>query len=267
MTYDHNILTLNTSLLREIRTALQTGRLIPPYTATGLRHVVGAANASQLADSLTACSAQGLTTSQIAWILGQAIEGRASSLQARDSFELVLTGPESRGVAVRDTAAVVHGMFSQAKTLVLVAGYAIHRGDHIFKALADRMEAIPDLDVRMYLDIPGAVHTSEDGDVLSSSDTFARRFRESEWPLGYRLPKVFCYRRSNKDDSRLRSSMHAKCVIVDNATAFISSANFTNAAQERNVEVGVLIGSPRLASRLEQHFVLLAAAGSFTRII
>ena len=37
------------------------------------------------------------------------------------------------------------------------------------------------------------------------------------------------------------ASLHAKCVVVDGAQTFISSANFTQRAQERNIEVGVLI--------------------------
>jgi phosphatidylserine/phosphatidylglycerophosphate/cardiolipin synthase-like enzyme len=35
-------------------------------------------------------------------------------------------------------------------------------------------------------------------------------------------------------------SLHAKCAVVDGARSFISSANFTQRGQERNIEVGVL---------------------------
>jgi phosphatidylserine/phosphatidylglycerophosphate/cardiolipin synthase-like enzyme len=48
--------------------------------------------------------------------------------------------------------------------------------------------------------------------------------------------------------------------VVDELQAFISSANFTEAAQLRNIEVGVLIRSPVLARQLIQHFETLAAA-------
>ena len=35
--------------------------------------------------------------------------------------------------------------------------------------------------------------------------------------------------------------MHAKCVVADSRHVFVSSANFTEAAQERNVEIGLLL--------------------------
>ena len=38
--------------------------------------------------------------------------------------------------------------------------------------------------------------------------------------------------------------MHAKCVVADDRSVFVSSANFTEAAQElENVEIGLLIES------------------------
>jgi len=55
--------------------------------------------------------------------------------------------------------------------------------------------------------------------------------------------------------------LHAKCVVVDRRVAFVSSANFTEAAQERNIEAGVLIRSEPFASSLANHFETLAAQG------
>jgi len=53
--------------------------------------------------------------------------------------------------------------------------------------------------------------------------------------------------------------MHAKCIVIDRKTVFVSSANFTEAAQERNLEVGLLIRSSTLADRLQAHFDSLVA--------
>ncbi len=38
--------------------------------------------------------------------------------------------------------------------------------------------------------------------------------------------------------------MHAKFVVVDDRVAFISSANFSDAAVDRNLETGVLLVDP-----------------------
>ena len=90
---------------------------------------------------------------------------------------------------------------------------------------------------------------------------FAHRFRDQQWP-GKRLPEVFYDPRSLEPEGAKRASLHAKCLVVDSRIAFVSSANFTEAAQERNIEVGVLIQSASLAQHLARHFLVLAEAGA-----
>ncbi|PHR90083.1 MAG: hypothetical protein COA78_35430 [Blastopirellula sp.] len=68
------------------------------------------------------------------------------------------------------------------------------------------------------------------------------------------MPKVYYDPRSVADDVPVRSSLHAKCVVVDAEQVFVSSANFTKAGQERNIEVGLNIRSKWLADRLIKHF-------------
>ena len=46
----------------------------------------------------------------------------------------------------------------------------------------------------------------------------------------------------------------------------MTSANFTEAAQERNIEAGVVVRSPRFAARLADHFDALADAGLLKRL-
>ncbi|HJZ58640.1 MAG TPA: hypothetical protein VKE74_27105 [Gemmataceae bacterium] len=46
----------------------------------------------------------------------------------------------------------------------------------------------------------------------------------------------------------------------------MTSANFTEAAQERNIEAGVVVRSPRFAARLADHFGALADAGMLKRL-
>lgn len=53
--------------------------------------------------------------------------------------------------------------------------------------------------------------------------------------------------------------MHAKCVIVDHRICLITSANFTPAAQECNIEVGVLVREAEQVRRLSSYFDGLTA--------
>jgi phosphatidylserine/phosphatidylglycerophosphate/cardiolipin synthase-like enzyme len=59
---------------------------------------------------------------------------------------------------------------------------------------------------------------------------------------------------------------HAKCIVVDDSSAFVSSATFTEAAQERNIEAGVLVNDPAFARALRDQFESLAQAGLLVRL-
>jgi phosphatidylserine/phosphatidylglycerophosphate/cardiolipin synthase-like enzyme len=78
---------------------------------------------------------------------------------------------------------------------------------------------------------------------------------------GERLPQLYYDPRSLDTEAVKRSSLHAKCVVVDRRVALVTSANFTEAAHKRNIEVGSLIRSERFAARLAGHFEALADAG------
>jgi len=55
---------------------------------------------------------------------------------------------------------------------------------------------------------------------------------------------------------------HAKCILVDGVTAFITSANFTESAHERNIELGVLFrDNPRVARSIRSKFESLIQNG------
>jgi phosphatidylserine/phosphatidylglycerophosphate/cardiolipin synthase-like enzyme len=81
------------------------------------------------------------------------------------------------------------------------------------------------------------------------------------------LPVVYYDPRSVADDEQVRSSLHAKCVVVDDREVFVSSANFTEAGQERNIEVGLRINSPPIACQLTEHFNRLLDHGLVERLI
>jgi phosphatidylserine/phosphatidylglycerophosphate/cardiolipin synthase-like enzyme len=65
---------------------------------------------------------------------------------------------------------------------------------------------------------------------------------------------VFFDPRTLSADPAVRAAWHAKCVIADDDLAFITSANFTEWAQQRNVEAGVLIRDRHFTGQLRQQF-------------
>jgi len=183
---------------------------------------------------------------------------RSAEGGANGSAELVWTGPESPGAMNRDTGVVVRELFGAATTDVLIAGFAVYQGKEVFRRLAERMLEIPDLRVRFVLDIRrGHSDTTLTSELIRR---FLQRFRASEWP-GERLPEIYFDPRSLDESQEKRSSMHAKCIVVDRRLSFVTSANFTEAAQTRNIEVGSLIRSRSFSENLAEKFDLLIKKG------
>jgi len=55
----------------------------------------------------------------------------------------------------------------------------------------------------------------------------------------------------------MSASVHAKCAVADSRLAFITSANLTSAALERNMELGLLLRGGTVPDRLHAHLAAL----------
>lgn len=188
-----------------------------------------------------------------ALLLDTAAAGAEAKLTGESLAELVWTGPESVVSHSRDTAVVVRELFAAATRSVLVSTFTIQDGRHIFAPLAARLDECPDLKTSFFVHA-GRVwrDTREDSEILREfADDLAR-----QWP-GRRRPEVFYNPRTLSVDEEVRASWHAKCVIVDDEISFVTSANFTEWAQQRNVEAGVLVRSAHFTRQLRAQFDML----------
>ena len=61
-------------------------------------------------------------------------------------------------------------------------------------------------------------------------------------------------------------AVHAKCAVADGKLAFITSANLTTAAMERDMELGVLIKEGKLPKSLDRHLEALKTTGIIKQI-
>jgi phosphatidylserine/phosphatidylglycerophosphate/cardiolipin synthase-like enzyme len=255
--------TLSDADLRELVAVLNSQRVSAPYSELQVTRILAPQLALAVTNSLQELSTLGFDEQQIATTLEMVLHDRSVGRQNELPIDLVTSGPEAPGIANRDTSVVVRELFAHAKKSVLVVGYAVYQGQIVFEALAHRMEQIPELDVRLFLNISRPDRDKTPSEILVSR--FAERFRNTQWPKDCRLPVVFYDPRSVADEEPVRSSLHAKCVVVDAEQVFVSSANFTKAGQERNIEVGLRIESERLAERLIHHFKLLHEHGLVVR--
>jgi phosphatidylserine/phosphatidylglycerophosphate/cardiolipin synthase-like enzyme len=248
---------------RALATALEAGRLGAPYTALAVRPYVGATAASAVAAALGGLDARGVGAGPLAVALGLVDAAEAT----RASASLVWSGPEVAGMTSRDTSVVARELFKRAERSVLVAGFAVHQGRRVFEELAARL-TVPALSVRMFLNVE-----RKKNDTASSTELlkrFADRFRDEQWPIiaGARMPDVYYDPRALELHVRgeKRAALHAKCIVVDARFAYVGSANFTEAAQERNIEAGALVEDEAFARGLVGQFEALVVAGLLRRL-
>ena len=257
------LLGLSPAALSDLASAVEGRSLASPFAPLHLRRLGFGAESEAVASELQGLADLGLSATALARVLRLLAAERQAAQRAADRTELVWTGPETRGARSRDTAVVVRELFATAERSVLVATYAVYQGRQVFEPLAARMEARPDLRVRMFLNVarPHRDQTPEN-QVLKA---FADEFRREHWP-GERLPDLYYDPRSLVVGPGPKAALHAKGIVVDDTRAFVTSANFTEAAQERNIEAGVLVDSASFATSLRLQFDSLVEAGWLRRL-
>ncbi|MEH2376963.1 DISARM system phospholipase D-like protein DrmC [Nostoc sp.] len=268
-----SFLNLSRPALVNLAAALETGRLSPPFSTSNVANYIPAALNRDIVDELNRLNVIGVHSQHIAYTLRLLAEERSTSQAVSDAYgglrlrvDLVWTGPEIAGSQSRDTGVVVRELFSTAKTSVLISSFAIdkgHKARDLFVVLAERMDFNPELNVRMFLNVK-RLHNSE---VPTSTllREFASTFRQDIWP-GKRLPEVFHDPRSLTVGVESKACLHAKCVVVDRERVLVTSANFTEAAHERNIEAGVLLNDPVTAIALQMQFESLVTRNLLCRI-
>lgn len=248
--------------LMTLAAVLRRGLLDSGTNLAALQQAVGPA-ATQVAGEMEKLFEAGFTHLTLGVLVEAIVHERNQAMGATDLFDLVLSGPDVPGIPVSDTGAVFHSMIESAKESLEFVGYAVHNGRVLFERLASRMVSNPTLAVSFTVDIarPRGDTSIESGIVYR----FARQFWEKQWPWPAR-PRLFYDSRSLSMNLTARSAMHAKCVITDGRTAFISSANFTEAAQQRNIEAGVLIRHTPTVQRLTGYFEGLRRNGMLKEV-
>jgi len=255
-----------THSLESLALALEQGRLAAPYTEHKVIGLVDRGEAAVAAHELGRLAALGVGAAALAEVLWLLVAERRETQRVADRIELVWSGPEGMSAASRDTGAVVRQLFATAKARILIASYALDTGERardLFGGVAARIDEDPGLLVRMFVNVKREHGDETPGKTLV--ERFAARLRDQVWP-GRRLPEVYYDPRALELGTGPRACLHAKCIVVDGLRAFITSANFTEAAQARNIEAGTLIEDATLSKALEAQFEALVSAGQLSAL-
>lgn len=242
---------LSSAGLRALASSLKTGVLSHGISASAIEQIVGSKN-NAIAEYFGCLEKDGFSKAQIATLINAVAETKDFTPSPEQIFELVLSGPDVPGIHTCDTAATMRTMIENANHDLIMVGYALHNIQSLFKPIAEKLETIPGFKVIFCLDI-GRTYgdTSLESEIIRR---FITEFKERHWPWP-KMPEIFYDPRSLETGTNAgHSSLHAKCIITDHKVALVTSANFTEAAQYRNIEAGVQIKHLPMVMRLAGYF-------------
>ncbi len=167
-----------------------------------------------------------------------ALESVQSAQRSADIpvVEVVVTGPDSPAAPVRLTSEVIRQLIDQATKRVTLVSYAAYQMASVIAAL--------DAAVTRGVAVSLILESAEKLDGGGGAHAYAK-YRTYHWPVEGREPP----------DAKL----HAKAVIVDSRDVLLTSANMTNAAYDKNIELGVLCRGGGVARQVQHHFDALIA--------
>lgn len=230
--------------------ALESGQLAAPFAKVSLRSALGALERyEELTEALNHLQGMGMTgPACAAWI--RTVAERESR---RPRPDLVWSGPEVPGLHARNTRRVYEELLGTAERSVWASSYAFFDGPKAFEVLARRMDQKKDLQVALFLNIQRRRGDTSTADALVRR--FTDRFWKTDWP-GTSRPRVFFDPRALEPDGPA-GVLHAKAVVADDEAVFLTSANLTEAALDRNIEMGLLLRDRALAVAVQRHFQTL----------
>lgn len=241
--------------LESLSASLKEGSLQYGLSDGVLKQILGT-DFKEVRNYLEELVAADFSSTQISSLIESIIHAKADDVEIEDMFELVLSGPQVPGIPINDTSATMHSIIESAENELLLVGYAIHNAQLLFEHIHNKMISNKDLEVTFCLNINRDIgDNSLDTQIITR---FVEEFKHKYWTWK-EIPKIYYDPRSLKRENFIHSSLHAKCIIADCSNALITSANFTKAAQERNIELGILIRYKPMIERIRNYFEGLKA--------
>lgn len=176
-----------------------------------------------------------------------------SALESSRTVELVWTGPNTGLIPTRRTEQVILEVIDSAKADLFLVSYVFYKASSIVDALKRAVGR--GVRVKILLE--------------SSADEGGAVKGDSAKALSEAVPDAAIYSwaasEGKRDGAALSASVHAKCVVADRKLAFVTSANLTSAALERNMELGLLICGDDVPYRLHAHLEALVTTKIIAR--
>lgn len=160
-----------------------------------------------------------------------------NKLNEEQTIELVWTGPTTPIVAARRTEQALLEVINFAQKHLFITSFAAYDLSFVVRALNQAC----DRGVLVSILLESSVN---DGGSISI-DAFPK--------LRNLVPFARLYAWTSKAEEFSNGRVHAKVAVADERISFITSANLTSYAMERNMEAGVLIYGGSVPSALDKH--------------
>jgi phosphatidylserine/phosphatidylglycerophosphate/cardiolipin synthase-like enzyme len=173
-----------------------------------------------------------------------------ASFRSAPGIEMVWTGPSVGAVPGRRTEQVLLELIQSAQQQLTVMSFGVFQVERVVYTLESALNR--GVRVRIVL-----------GDRDSSHDQDIQYQRLQLGPVIASGASLFFWppERRPRDSEGRAGLMHAKAALADSKLAFLSSANLTEAALERNMELGVLIRGGNLPSSIDRLVDALCESG------
>ncbi len=230
--------------------------------ARRIRRVVDIGSAKELAGWGTAAPSQARLRELLArWkAAGVSAEGLAGMLvgashayhtaKAEQSVELVWTGPSTDLVATRKTEQALLEVIDSAREELFVISFVAYGVPSISKALSEATAR--GVTVSMLLESD----RDHGGDITFDAIGHMRAS----------VPEARMYCWEEKGADFIGGKVHGKAAVADGRVCFITSANLTGHAMEKNMELGILIRGGDVPGQLIRHLRAMVATRVIKRI-
>ncbi|MFH2122760.1 MAG: DISARM system phospholipase D-like protein DrmC [Pseudomonadota bacterium] len=176
----------------------------------------------------------------------------ATILEKREAVDMVWTGPSTGLVPSRHTEQVLLEVIGFAKHRIFIVSFVAYDIEPVIQSLQSASERCVKIDILLE---SSKVHGGKID--IDSIETFKKRLPSAN---------MYCWGSVSKTSEKWTGAVHAKCAVSDGQLAFITSANLTRAAMERNMELGVLVRGGSVPEKLERHLEALIVTGVIEKI-
>lgn len=212
------------------------GIILPERARGDLYQIVGTPTARIALDSFIAgWRESALPGDVVAGILVGAAHARLQS--QRDSVELVWTGPTTPFVATRRTEQVLLDVIQRAKSELFIVSFVAYDVPSVVKAINSAIGRGVETRILMEaaLNHGGSLSVDPIGAMRSS------------------VPGASLYAWTDRPHPFTNGRVHAKLAVADTDLAFLTSANLTGHALEKNMEAGILLTGGHVPLSIRAH--------------